>query len=472
MITPVILCGGSGTRLWPLSRPAYPKQFLDLTGSGSSMLQQTVQRLTGLPRLGGALFVCNNENRFLVAQQMQDISASVDAILLEPAARNTAPAVCCAALHALQNDSEATLLVLPADHLVADAHALQQALLLAEQAANQDYLVTFGVVPDQPETGYGYIRKSGDTGVAGASEIAEFVEKPDLATAQAYLADGSYLWNSGMFMFRAARYIEEIGARAPDILAACEKAVAASRRDLDFTCLDADAFASCPSDSIDYAVMEKSARRAVVDLDAGWSDVGSWSSLHEVQPADGNGNVAVGDVLAIETNNSYLHSEHRLLATLGVQDLVVVETADAVLVADRNKVQDVKKIVSQLQASGRGEGDTHKIVYRPWGSYETISLADRFQVKKIIVSPGHKLSLQKHHHRAEHWVVVSGTAQVTCGDKVFTLSEDESTYIPLGHKHRLENIGKIPLELIEVQSGSYLGEDDIVRYDDVYGREH
>ncbi|MGB5325743.1 MAG: mannose-1-phosphate guanylyltransferase/mannose-6-phosphate isomerase, partial [Pseudomonadales bacterium] len=409
MIIPVILCGGSGTRLWPLSRPSYPKQFLDLTGSGESMLQQTVSRLAGLPRLGSALFMCNNENRFLVAQQMLEINAEVEAILLEPEARNTAPAVACAALHAVRQDPAAMLLVLPADHLVADTAALHRALARAEQAAEQGYLVTFGVVPNQPETGYGYIRKAGALGNEGVSEIEEFVEKPDLATAQGYLKDGSYLWNSGMFLFKAARYIEEIGQHAPAILRACEAALDASRRDLDFTCLDAESFARSPSDSIDYAVMEKSAKRAVVDLDAGWSDVGSWSSLHEVQPADAQGNVAVGDVVAIDTKNSYLHSEHRLLTTLGVDGLVVVETADAVLVAARDKVQDVKKIVGALQKAGREEGESHKIVYRPWGCYETISMAGRFQVKKIIVSPGQKLSLQKHHHRAEHWVVVSGT---------------------------------------------------------------
>jgi len=326
-------------------------------------------------------------------------------------------------------------------------------------------------VPTHAETGYGYICKTKSLAGLLASGIEEFVEKPDLVTAQQYLAGGNYLWNSGMFMFKAARYLEEIGEQAPKILDACKLAVDHARRDLDFTCLDDASFNACPEDSIDYAVMEKASARAVVDLDAGWSDVGSWSSLWDVKQKDSAGNVSIGDVVALDTSDSYVHSEHRLVATLGIHNAVIIETADAVLVADRERVQDVKAVVSQLKSSGRDEGTTHKIVYRPWGSYETICLSERFQVKKIIVTPGHKLSLQKHHHRAEHWIVVAGTAQVTCEDKVFTLSEDQSTYIPLGHKHRLENKGKIPLELIEVQTGSYLGEDDIVRYDDVYGRD-
>ena len=470
MLVPVILCGGSGTRLWPLSRKVYPKQFLDLADSGYSMLQETLLRLQGVPGLAAAVVMCNNENRFLVAQQMQEIDADINAILLEPVAKNTAPAVTCAALHMAATEPSSQLLVLPADHLVTDRMALHSALQVAGEAAVQDQLVTFGVVPSHAETGYGYIRKGEPLQGLAASRIEEFVEKPDKPTAEGYLAAGNYLWNSGMFMFSAQRYLDEIGRHAPTMLEACRAALAKARRDLDFTCLDADSFAACPADSIDYAVMEKARQRAVVDLDAGWSDVGSWSSLWDVKQKDDAGNVQVGDVLALDTHSSYIHSEHRLVATLGIDDAVVIETADAVLVADRKRVQDVKAVVSQLQASGRDEGSTHKVVYRPWGSYETITLSDRFQVKKIIVTPGHKLSLQKHHHRAEHWIVVAGTAQVTCEDKVFTLSEDQSTYIPLGHKHRLENIGKISLELIEVQTGSYLGEDDIVRYDDVYGR--
>ncbi|MDB4362958.1 mannose-1-phosphate guanylyltransferase/mannose-6-phosphate isomerase [Pseudomonadales bacterium] len=471
MIIPVILCGGSGTRLWPLSRKAYPKQFIDLTGSGRSMLQETWLRLQGVPDLGAAVIMCNAENRFLVAQQMQDIGADLDAVILEPCAKNTAPAVTCAALHIAASNPDATMLVLPADHLITNEAALHESLLAASAAAEQSHLVTFGVVPTHAETGYGYICKTKSLAGLLASGIEEFVEKPDLATAQQYLAGGNYLWNSGMFMFKAARYLEEIGEQAPKILDACKLAVDHARRDLDFTCLDDASFNACPEDSIDYAVMEKASARAVVDLDAGWSDVGSWSSLWDVKQKDSAGNVSIGDVVALDTSDSYVHSEHRLIATLGIHNAVIIETADAVLVADRERVQDVKAVVSQLRSSGRDEGTTHKIVYRPWGSYETICLSERFQVKKIIVTPGHKLSLQKHHHRAEHWIVVAGTAQVTCEDKVFTLSEDQSTYIPLGHKHRLENKGKIPLELIEVQTGSYLGEDDIVRYDDVYGRD-
>ncbi|MDB4631203.1 mannose-1-phosphate guanylyltransferase/mannose-6-phosphate isomerase [Pseudomonadales bacterium] len=471
MIIPVILCGGSGTRLWPLSRKAYPKQFIDLTGSGRSMLQETWLRLQGVPDLGAAVIMCNAENRFLVAQQMQDIGADLDAVILEPCAKNTAPAVTCAALHIAASNPDATMLVLPADHLITNEAALHESLLAASAAAEQSHLVTFGVVPTHAETGYGYICKTKSLAGLLASGIEEFVEKPDLATAQQYLAGGNYLWNSGMFMFKAARYLEEIGEQAPKILDACKLAVDHARRDLDFTCLDDASFNACPEDSIDYAVMEKASARAVVDLDAGWSDVGSWSSLWDVKQKDSAGNVSIGDVVALDTSDSYVHSEHRLIATLGIHNAVIIETADAVLVADRERVQDVKAVVSQLKSSGRDEGTTHKIVYRPWGSYETICLSERFQVKKIIVTPGHKLSLQKHHHRAEHWIVVAGTAQVTCEDKVFTLSEDQSTYIPLGHKHRLENKGKIPLELIEVQTGSYLGEDDIVRYDDVYGRD-
>ncbi|MCH1487568.1 MAG: mannose-1-phosphate guanylyltransferase/mannose-6-phosphate isomerase [Pseudomonadales bacterium] len=471
MIIPVILCGGSGTRLWPLSRKAYPKQFIDLTGSGRSMLQETWLRLQGVPDLGAAVIMCNAENRFLVAQQMQDIGADLDAVILEPCAKNTAPAVTCAALHIAASNPDATMLVLPADHLITNEAALHESLLAASAAAEQSHLVTFGVVPTHAETGYGYIRKTEPLEGLLASGIEEFVEKPDFATAQQYLAGGNYLWNSGMFMFKAARYLEEISEQAPTILDACKLAVDHARRDLDFTCLDDVSFNACPEDSIDYAVMEKASARAVVDLDAGWSDVGSWSSLWDVKQKDSAGNVSIGDVVALDTADSYVHSEHRLVATLGINNAVIIETADAVLVADRDRVQDVKAVVSQLKSSGRDEGTTHKIVYRPWGSYETICLSERFQVKKIIVTPGHKLSLQKHHHRAEHWIVVAGTAQVTCEDEVFTLSEDQSTYIPLGHKHRLENKGKIPLELIEVQTGSYLGEDDIVRYDDVYGRD-
>lgn len=471
MIYPVILCGGSGTRLWPLSRRAYPKQFLDLTNSGNSLLQDTLLRLEGLASLGPATVVCNSENRFMVAQQLQDIKANVAAITLEPCARNTAPAVTTAALQIVTDDDQAMLLVLPADHLIVNCGAFQKAVLDAVAAAEQNRLVTFGVVPTHAETGYGYIKKGAELADLPAHVIEQFVEKPDRETAESYLTDGGYLWNSGMFVFSAATFLEAVGKHAPIIHQSCKQALDKARRDLDFTCLDKDSFAACPEDSIDYAVMEKASDRAVVDLEAGWSDVGSWSSLWDVNQKDHNNNVVVGDAVVLESENSYIRSDQRLVATLGISNTVIIDTADAVLVADRDRVQEVKSIVSLLDAAGRNEGVTHKMVYRPWGSYETICMSERFQVKKIVVNVGQKLSLQKHHHRAEHWIVVKGTAQVTCEDKVFTLGEDQSTYIPLGHKHRLENLGKIPLELIEVQSGSYLGEDDIVRYDDVYGRQ-
>ncbi len=470
MIHPVILCGGSGTRLWPLSRKSYPKQFLDLTGSGFSMLQQTLQRLQGLQDLSAPIVVCNQDNRFLVAQQLHELGIEDGCILLEPVAKNTAPAVACAAVKALQADPDATLLVLPADHLVGDVPALTLAINAAIESAEAGHLVTFGVAPKHPETGYGYIKKGDSLAGTQANRIAEFKEKPDLATAKQYLASGDYSWNSGMFVFKARRYADELGKFAPEILENSRLAVESARVDLDFVCLDESSFSQCPEDSIDYAVMERTQDSAVVELDAAWSDIGSWSSLWDEMDKDTDGNRAQGDVTMLDTKDSFVHSESRLVTTLGVSDTVVVETADAILVADKSKVQNVKDVVSALKAQGRDESTTHKVVYRPWGSYETICLSERFQVKKIVVNPGQKLSLQMHHHRAEHWIVVQGTAEVTCEDKVFALCEDQSTYIPLGHKHRLENPGKIPLELIEVQSGSYLGEDDIVRFDDVYGR--
>lgn len=470
MLHPVILCGGSGTRLWPLSRKAYPKQFLDLAGSGASMLQDTLSRLSSLPEVEASLIVCNNENRFLVAQQIQEAGVDVATILLEPSAKNTAPAVAVAALQAMESDPDAMLLVLPADHLISDQPAFKEAVSVAIESATNERLVTFGIVPDYPETGYGYIKKGAVHGDAASFEIDEFKEKPDLETANSYLKEGGYVWNSGMFVFKARRYLAELEKQAPAILEACKGALQKARKDLDFTCLDTESFARSPEDSIDYAVMENAQNCAVVDLQAGWSDVGSWSSLWDVRQKDNEGNCKQGDVVMLETSNSFVLGNSRLVATLGVKDTVVIETADAVLVADREKVQNVKDVVGLLGSMGRQEGAFHKVVYRPWGSYETICISDRFQVKKIVVNPGQKLSLQKHHHRAEHWIVVKGTAQVTCEEKVFSLVEDQSTYIPLGHKHRLENPGKIALELIEVQSGSYLGEDDIVRYDDVYGR--
>jgi mannose-1-phosphate guanylyltransferase/mannose-6-phosphate isomerase len=467
MLTPVLLCGGVGSRLWPVSRETHPKQFLPLAGE-LSMLQETLQRTSGLEETP-PLVVCNEEHRFMVAEQLRQVELQASALILEPQGRNTAPAVALAALQAVGNDPEALMLVLPADHLIQDVDAFVAAVGKAVPLAQQGRLMTFGVVPSSPETGYGYI-KCGAALDAELYDLEKFVEKPDVATAEAYLESGNYLWNSGMFLLRAATYLEQLGQHAPEILACCQQAMAGATKDLDFVRPDAQVFAQCPSNSIDYAVMEKTDAGGVVSLDCGWSDVGAWSALWDVAERDSDGNVCKGDVILDNCSDSYFRSDSRLLAATGVSNLVVVETADAVLVADRNKVQDVKRIVNQLKQQQRPEVSLHRRVYRPWGSYESLVVAQRFQVKRIVVNPGQTLSLQMHHHRAEHWIVVHGTAEVTCEDKVFMLGEDESTYIPMGHKHRLSNPGRIPLELIEVQSGAYLGEDDIVRYDDVYGR--
>ncbi len=472
MIIPVILSGGAGTRLWPLSRELYPKQLLPLAGE-QTMLQETVTRLQGLDALGAPLVVCNEHHRFLVAAQLSAIGVQPSAIVLEPVGRNTAPAVAVAALIACAGGEDPTLLVLPADHVITDSAALRAAVLSGTALAEAGSLLTFGIVPDKPETGYGYIRAGQPVGSrqpSAAFEVAQFVEKPDLATAQEYVCSGDYYWNSGMFMFRASTYLAELERFAPEMLVACRQAVAAAVADLDFTRLDAEAFAACPGDSIDYAVMEKTAAAVVIPLDAGWNDVGSWSALWEIGARDGDGNVIKGDVLARDVRNCYLHASSRLVAAVGVEDHVVIETGDAVLVAPKDRVQDVKAIVEQLKRDSRDEALLHRRVNRPWGTYECIDASERYQVKHITVHPGATLSLQMHHHRAEHWVVVKGTARVTRGDETLTLSENQSTYIPLGVTHRLENPGKIPLELIEVQSGSYLGEDDIVRFEDDYGR--
>lgn len=467
MLIPVLLCGGVGSRLWPVSREAHPKQFLALTGE-QSMLQETLAR-TGPLSASNPIVLCNEEHRFLVAEQLRQLGSSASAIILEPAGRNTAPAVALAALRALRDDPDAVLLVLPADHVIKDEAAFATAVELALPQAQEGALATFGIVPDAPETGYGYLRR-GDSIGEGVFVLDSFVEKPDEATAQAYLDSGDYLWNSGMFLLRADRYLEELASHAPSIHAACTEAMEGDGGDLDFLRPDEDAFLACPSDSIDYAVMEHTTRGVVVPLDCGWSDVGAWSTLWQVSDHDAGGNVLQGDVIANNCSNSFLRSESRLLAATGIDNLVVVETADAVLVAERDDVQNVKAIVAQLKAEERSEAALHNRVYRPWGSYESLIEGDRFQVKRITVNPGQQLSLQMHHHRAEHWIIVNGTAEVTCEDRVFSLSEDQSTYIPLGHKHRLANRGRIPLELIEVQSGSYLGEDDIVRFEDIYGR--
>jgi mannose-1-phosphate guanylyltransferase/mannose-6-phosphate isomerase len=468
MLIPVLLSGGVGSRLWPVSRESYPKQFLPMTGA-DSLLVQTLNRFSGLANVAAPILVCNEDHRFIIAEQLRTAGVKASATLLEPEGRNTAPAVALAALHALTIDPKAVLLVLPADHVIQQPEAFAQAVVLGMPAAEAGSLVTFGIVPSAPETGYGYIR-CGEKQADCTYALREFVEKPDLATAQGYVASGDYYWNSGMFLLRADVYLAELETFAPAILSAVRAALANAKSDLDFTRLDAEAFKACPSDSIDYAVMERTTRGAVVPLSCGWSDVGSWSSIWDVEAKDGQGNATSGDVLLHGADDTYVRAESRLVAAVGVDNLVIVETSDAVLVADKSRVQDVKHIVTALKKQSRAEAILHKRVYRPWGSYESLVSAGRFQVKRIVVNPGQQLSLQMHHHRAEHWIVVSGTAKVTCGDNEFMLSEDQSTYIPLGNRHRLSNPGVIPLEIIEVQTGSYLGEDDIVRFQDVYGR--
>lgn len=432
------------------------------------MLQDTLARIEGLDS-AAPLVICNDEHRFVVAEQLRQRQVTPAAIILEPEGRNTAPAVALAALHAVATAPDAVLLVLPADHVIRDPGAFVRAVRCGQAAAASGTLITFGIVPDAPHTGYGYLRLGTNTGER-LFALDRFVEKPDAATAKSYLAEGGYHWNSGMFLLSAAAYLEELGAHAPAIAQACRAAMADASADLDFLRPQREAFLNCPADSIDYAVMEKTRRGAVIPLDCGWSDVGAWSTLWQVSERDDRGNVAIGDVMIEDCSDSYLRSESRLLAATGVDKLIVVETPDAVLVAHRDQVQNIKAIVQRLKAEGRSEASLHRRVYRPWGSYESLIVGERFQVKRIVVDPGHTLSLQMHHHRAEHWIVAQGTAEVTCEDKVFILCEDQSTYIPLGHKHRLANPGKIPLELIEVQSGTYLGEDDIVRFEDVYGR--
>ena len=466
-ITPVILSGGMGTRLWPLSRELYPKQLLPLVGK-RTMLQETLHRLAGV-EVSAPIVVCNEAHRFLVAEQLRQSGSKPQAIMLEPAGRNTAPAI---ALAALKADPDALLLVLPADHVIRNVPAFEAAIRLAAISAQAGRMVTFGIVPTAPETGYGYIKKaSAASKDAAVFPIAQFVEKPTLERAQQFLRDGDYFWNSGMFLFKASRYLQELARFAPDIASAAKASLDAAQPDLDFVRIDKVAFEACRSDSIDYAVMEKTADAVVVPLDAGWSDVGSWSALQDALPADAQGNVMRGDVLVEDTSGCYLYSETRLVSAVGLKDHIVVETKDAVLVAPKDRVQDVKKLVARLKAEGRYEHSLHREVFRPWGSYDSIDNGDRFQVKRLSIKPGAQLSLQLHHHRAEHWIVVSGTARITCGEKEFLLEENQSTYIPVGVKHRIENPGKIPLHIIEVQSGGYLGEDDIVRFEDRYGRE-
>jgi len=468
MLTPVILSGGVGSRLWPLSREYYPKQLLALVGN-NTLLQDTVLRLKGLPEQSAPLMVCNETHRFLVAEQLRRIGVSPANIILEPVGRNTAPAVAVAALAAV--DPNALLLVLPADHMIADTAAFRETVKAGIPLAQANYLVTFGIVPNCPETGYGYINATDAIEDTVALSVERFVEKPDIETAQQYIDSGNYYWNSGMFLFKASQYLKELEMFNPDIVGTCRIAMENALEDQDFLRLDAASFKACPSDSIDYAVMEKTNAAVVIPLEAGWNDIGAWSSLWTISDQDAEGNVVIGDVLTHNVHKSYLRAEHRLLTAIGVEDLVIVETADAVLVAHKDQVQDVKDIVSRLKAMKRNEAYLHRKVYRPWGYYESLDIESRYQVKHITVNPGASLSLQLHYHRSEHWVVVKGTARITRDDETFILTENQSTYISVGVKHRLENPGKLPLEMIEVQSGSYLGEDDIVRYEDVYGRE-
>ena len=466
-IIPVILSGGSGTRMWPLSRSHYPKQFLPLV-SEQTMLQETITRLPE-GKMAAPMVICNEDHRFMVAEQMHQLGIDPQAIILEPFGRNTAPAVALAALSAANPDD--VLLVLPADHVIADHEALARAIEQALTMATNQQLVTFGIVPTAAETGYGYIHRGDELDNQNAYRVDRFVEKPDRATAESYLADGGYYWNSGMFAMRADTFLTELEKYNPTMLAACKAAHDKAAKDLDFTRIDKTEFEQCPSDSIDYAVMEKTEHAVVIPLDAGWNDVGSWSSLWEVSDRDADGNRLHGDVMTVDTHNSLLHSESRLVTTIGLDDVIVIETDDAIMVAAKDRVQDVKKIAERLKSENRNEAEAHRKVYRPWGWYDSIDMGERHQAKRISVNPGSKLSLQKHHHRAEHWVVIKGTAKITLDDKELLLTEDQSTYIPIGTKHRLENVGKIPLEIIEVQTGSYLGEDDIERYSDDYGRD-
>ncbi|MDR5899065.1 mannose-1-phosphate guanylyltransferase/mannose-6-phosphate isomerase [Halomonas vilamensis] len=477
MIIPVILSGGSGSRLWPVSRERYPKQFLNLHKDDISLLQEAAKRVTALKYAHAPIVVCNEIHRFLVAEQLHQIGLENARIVLEPCGRNTAPALALAALAAEQIKPGAELLVMPADHVIEDETAFMQAVEAGRQLVTAGNLVTFGITPNTAHTGYGYIKlgKCLQSGFA----VDAFAEKPALSQAKAYLASGEYLWNSGIFLLGATAYLDALREFAPDILLVCEKAYAAGTEDMDFLRIDAPLFAECRSESIDYAVMEHTQNAAVVPMDPGWSDIGAWDALHELKADEGEaGNAVHGDVMLHDTRNSLVRSESRLVATVGIENMIVVETGDAVLVADRRRAQDIKEIVNALKATGRSESQTHQRVYRPWGYYQTMVLSDSFQVKEIVVKPGAKLSLQMHHHRAEHWVVVQGTAKVTQGKghgdteqlSSFLLSEDESTYIPLGTVHRLENPGVISLKLIEVQTGSYLGEDDIMRYSDDYGR--
>ena len=464
MIKAVIMAGGSGTRLWPLSRAAHPKQFLALHGD-DTMLQATFKRLDGLD-IQSSVTICNEEHRFFVAEQLREID-KLGSIILEPVGRNTAPAIALAALSSPEGE-DPLLLVLAADHVIQDVAVFTKTVMNAIPLAEAGKLVTFGIVAHEPNAGYGYIKKGESQGPGFA--VDAFVEKPSIEVAKEYLESGDYFWNSGMFLFKASRYLEELKKHRPDIYKACQLSMEGTSKDNDFLRVNETAFDACPSDSIDYAVMEKTDDAVVVPMDAGWSDIGSWSSLWDISEKDANGNATYGDVMLHETNNCYIRTDRKLVAAIGVDDLVVVSTKDVVLIAHKDSVQNVKVIAQKLKAESRTEWEHHREVYRPWGKYDSIDNGERYQVKRITVKPGAKLSVQMHHHRSEHWVVVSGTAKVTNGEKTFLLAENESTYIPVGVIHALENPGKVPLEMIEVQSGSYLGEDDIVRFEDIYGR--
>jgi mannose-1-phosphate guanylyltransferase/mannose-6-phosphate isomerase len=468
-IIPVVLSGGSGTRLWPMSRAALPKQLLPLV-SGLSMLQETLDRLAGWVEIDAPIVVCGNDHRFMVAEQLRELNITAKSIMLEPIGRNTAPAIAAAAM-TLADEPEALMLVLPADHVIRDVVAFELAVKRASVAAAAGHLVTFGIQPNSPETGYGYIQSGAVISHSeGCFEVNRFVEKPNLETAESYIKSGDFFWNSGMFLFKPSIYLAELTKYKPQIIQQVQLAVQNSNHDLDFCRLEEKAFSASPSDSIDYAVMEKTSLAALVPVDIGWSDVGSWAALWDVQARDDDGNHLRGDVFTLDVQDSLIRSESRFVAAIGLNDLIIVETSDAILVASKDYAQEVKKVVDYLKLNARSEHEEHSRVYRPWGWYECIDNGDRFKVKRIMVKPGGKLSLQMHHHRAEHWVVVSGTALVTRDGSDEVLTENQSTYIPIGVKHRLENSGKLPLHLIEVQSGGYLGEDDITRFEDTYGR--
>ncbi|MEB0951758.1 mannose-1-phosphate guanylyltransferase/mannose-6-phosphate isomerase [Citrobacter sedlakii] len=472
MIHPIIMAGGTGSRLWPLSRDLYPKQFQCLQGD-QTMLQTTIKRLDGL-KCTKPIVICNENHRFIVAEQLRQIDMLTNNIILEPIGRNTAPAIAIAALNLCnrqENEEDPLMLVLAADHIIGDEKAFHLAVNYAIPHAKQGKLVTFGIIPDSPETGYGYIRRGTACDISSkAFSVEEFVEKPDLETAESYISSGEYYWNSGMFLFCAGRYLEELNKHRPDILNACKKAISTISQDLDFVRIDRDSFIACPDESIDYAVMENTDEAVIVPMNAQWSDVGSWSSLWAISNKDEAGNCIKGDVIKYDTNGCYIYAESNLVSTIGVSDLVIVQTKDAVLVSHRDRVQDVKKVVEQIKANGRLECYRHREVYRPWGKYDSVDVGKRYHVKRLTVNPGEGLSLQMHYHRSEHWIIVAGTAKVTIDEEVKLVGENESVYIPLGMVHTLENPGKIPLELIEVRSGDYLEEDDIVRISDRYGR--